>query len=74
MRENRINGEVVDPKGQFTLQRGYRISFLEAGGGGFGAPSARAPALVLRDVRNGSVSVAGAKRDDGVEIDPAGLA
>ncbi len=69
LRENRIEGEAVHPKGQFTLAPGEHISFLEAGGGGFGDPGGRDSALVLRDVRNGLVSVAGAKRDYGVEID-----
>jgi N-methylhydantoinase B len=72
LRETRINGATVHPKGQFTLEPGEQISFLEAGGGGFGDPAARDRRLVLRDVRNGFVSVAGAKRDYGVEIDPAG--
>ena len=69
LRENRINGENIHPKGQFTLLPGDRISFLEAGGGGFGDPAARPRELVLRDIRNGSVSLAGAKRDYGVELD-----
>jgi N-methylhydantoinase B len=69
LRENRINGENIHPKGQFTLLPGHRISFLEAGGGGFGDPAARPRELVLRDIRNGSISLVGAKRDYGVELD-----
>ena len=70
LRRNMINGETVHPKGQFTLQPGDRISLVEAGGGGFGKPTARARDLVLRDVRDGFVSLQSAKCDYGVDIDP----
>ena len=73
LRQNKINGETIHPKGQFTIQPMDRISLLEAGGGGFGEPTARAHDLVLKDVRNGFVSLDGAKRDYGVEIQPASL-
>ncbi|MFC7539522.1 hypothetical protein ACFQU2_08695 [Siccirubricoccus deserti] len=39
------------------------------GGGGWGDPLLRDPALVLRDVRNGLVSVAAARRDHGVVVE-----
>ena len=70
LRKNMINGETIHPKGQFTLQPGDRISLVEAGGGGFGKPTARARDLVLRDVRYGFVSLQSAKCDYGVDIDP----
>ena len=70
LRRIMINGETVHPKGQFTLQPGDRISLVEAGGGGFGKPTARARDLVLRDVRDGFVSLQSAKCDYGVDIDP----
>ena len=73
LRQNMINGETVHPKGQFTLQPGDRISLVEAGGGGFGKPTARARDLVLRDVRDGFVSLQSAKCDYGVDIDPGRL-
>jgi N-methylhydantoinase B len=41
---------------------------LSPGGGGFGNPKTRAPERVLRDVRDGIVSVAAAERDYGVAI------
>ena len=41
---------------------------LSPGGGGYGDPSTRDPAHVLRDVRDGVVSAAGAERDYGVAI------
>ncbi|MEE3852997.1 hydantoinase B/oxoprolinase family protein [Gordonia sp. LSe1-13] len=53
--------------------------YRTAGAGGWGAAKTRDPQRVLRDVRNGYVTVAGAARDYGVvvigdpEIDPEGL-
>jgi N-methylhydantoinase B len=41
------------------------------GGGGWGDPLARDPASVLRDARNGLVSLAAARVDYGVVIDAA---
>ena len=41
---------------------------LSPGGGGFGDPRTRDPDRVLRDVRDGIVSVASAERDYGVAI------
>jgi len=41
---------------------------LSPGGGGYGDPRTRDPALVLRDVRDGIVSAAAAERDYGVAI------
>jgi N-methylhydantoinase B len=52
---------------------------ISAGGGGWGDPLKREPAVVLRDVRDGYVSVEGAARDYGVVVvgdpdtDPEGL-
>jgi N-methylhydantoinase B len=46
---------------------GYRI--LTGGGGGFWSPLERDPEAVLRDVRNGYVSLEAARRDYGVAIE-----
>jgi len=43
------------------------------GGGGWGSPFKRAPELVLDDVRNGYVSLASAREDYGVVINPETL-
>jgi N-methylhydantoinase B len=59
---------------------GATFRYLSNGGGGWGSPFARDPGAVLRDVRNGYVSIEGARRDYGVvisgepESDPEGLA
>lgn len=45
-----------------------RVVVDTPGGGGWGAPFSRAPELVLRDVRDGVVSIAAAARDYGVVI------
>ena len=47
---------------------------LSPGGGGYGDPRTRDPARVLRDVRDGVVSVAGAERDYAVAIAADGRA
>jgi N-methylhydantoinase B len=44
------------------------------GGGGYGDPFEREPALIARDVRNGFVSVAAADREYGVVVDPVTFA
>lgn len=44
------------------------------GGGGFGPPLARDPALVLEDVRRGLVTAASARDDYGVVLQPGGAA
>ncbi|MCB1339015.1 MAG: hydantoinase B/oxoprolinase family protein, partial [Maritimibacter sp.] len=65
IRENVI--EVIKP--------GDRITNMNPGGGGFGDPMERAVEKVVSDVKNGLVSVEGAKADYGVVIeDPATLA
>ena len=49
-----------------------RIVADTPGGGGWGDPFAREPALVLRDVRDGVLSAAAAARDYGVVISADG--
>lgn len=48
-----INGTVVDDHAQHVLRRGDRISLRTPGGGGFGTPEERDPALRKRDERRG---------------------
>lgn len=52
-----------------TIRRGEVFRHVLAGGGGWGDPLERDPALVLRDVRNELLSVARAASDYGVVID-----
>lgn len=68
MREHRINGDIVHPKGSYVLQPGDTITLTQAGGGGIGDPRDRPRDKVLADVRNGFVTAEGAKRDYFVTI------
>ena len=53
-----------------TCPRAPSTTRVSGGGGGWGDPRARDPQKVLRDVRNGVVSLESARRDYGVAIDP----
>jgi N-methylhydantoinase B len=53
---------------------GDKLTVLAGGGGGWGSPWERPAAKVRQDVVEGLVSVAGARRDYGVAIDPQSLA
>ena len=53
------------------LRQNDIVSWQMGGGGGYGDPLAREPARVLRDVVNGYVTLAAARTDYGVAIDPA---
>ena len=68
----RANGERIDipSKGDFMLYPGDEIGYDCAGGGGYGDPLQRDPALVLRDVLDARVSYASAAAEYGVSIDP----
>ena len=68
MREHRINGSVVHPKGSYVLQNSDTITLTQAGGGGIGDPKTRDPEKVQADVRDGFVSVEGAMNDYGVNV------
>ncbi|RMG48065.1 MAG: hydantoinase B/oxoprolinase family protein [Acidobacteria bacterium] len=57
-------------KGLDHLRKGEVVSLRLPGAGGYGDPLERDPALVLRDVRDGKVTVEAARRDYGVIIDP----
>ena len=63
----------------WSTEANATFRYLSNGGGGWGDPMARDPNAVLRDVRNGYVTIAGARRDYGVVVqgdpdrDPEGL-
>lgn len=74
------NHVVIDPGTENEERKRGSYNFLEAGqvlanntggGGGWGNPFERDPALVAKDVRNGFVSIEAAERDYGVAVDPA---
>lgn len=62
-------GEVLDRKGRREFPAGTHLTLRLPGGGGFGDPLERDPALVLDDVRNGLVSPEAALSGYGVAID-----
>ena len=64
-----INGQEVDHGISRTLNPGDRVRFALSGGGGYGDPRERDPARVLDDVREGRVTIEGARNDYGVVID-----
>jgi N-methylhydantoinase B len=71
--ENTLNpdgeAEPLPSKLTMTIRRGEVFRHVLAGGGGWGDPLERDPALVLRDVRNELLSVARAASDYGVVIE-----
>jgi N-methylhydantoinase B len=70
----RAGGEEVElsSKVVLTLWAGDQLRVWSGGGGGYGDPLARDPALVLDDVLGGKVSGAAARADYGVVLDDAG--
>ena len=56
LRTHAIDGQPVHAKGRNELAPGQRMRIIEAGGGGFGDPTARARAAVAEDVAQGYVS------------------
>jgi N-methylhydantoinase B len=71
---DRKNGSKLHSKGTYRLRKGDLVSWRTAGAGGVGNPLERAPEAVLRDVKNGLVSIAEAAKSYGVVIDPKKLA
>ncbi len=63
--------EDIPSKGTLTLTSGAIVRVETCGGGGYGPSCERDPDLVVRDVREGKVSVARARDVYGVVIDPA---
>ena len=64
------NGEVEELKTNFvaTIQPGERAANMNPGGGGYGDPYQRPVDKVVWDVKNGLVSIEGAREDYGVVI------
>ena len=56
LRMHAIDGKPVHAKGRNELAPGQRMRIVEAGGGGFGDPKARAPSAIAEDVAQGYVS------------------
>ncbi|MDA3791568.1 MAG: hydantoinase B/oxoprolinase family protein [Desulfobacula sp.] len=67
------NDENADPSTLTFMDPGDRITFVSAGGGGYGNPFERDPKLVEKDVQYEYVSIERAKQDYGVIIDPDSL-
>lgn len=67
------NDQNADPSTMTFCEPGDTISFISAGGGGYGDPFERDPKAVEKDVRYEYVSVERAKTDYGVIIDPETL-
>jgi N-methylhydantoinase B len=65
LREQLLNGVRIDPQGRHLLAPGDRITMLEAGGGGYGDPSLRAPELIARDLELGFVTPGAAASEYG---------
>ncbi len=69
--QSREKGEIEILKiAGLELEPGDRVIAIGGGGGGYGNPKKRDPEAVLKDVKNGYVSVEGARRDYGVVVDP----
>jgi N-methylhydantoinase B len=66
-----VNDRDGNPYGLTQLDPGDVVVMDAAGGGGYGDPLERDPALVARDVENGYVTVESAESDYGVVIDPS---
>ncbi len=68
-----VNGEPGNSYGLTQLKAGDVVTIDAPGGGGYGNPAERDPALVLNDVLQGYVSLQSARTDYKVAIDPATL-
>ena len=67
----RANGTEEEQPAFFVaeLADGEALRSIDNGGGGYGDPHDRPPEMVFNDVANGYVTVEGALRDYGVEVD-----
>ncbi len=68
----RDDGAAMRVKGKQFVPHGHRVKMAFPGGGGYGAPRDRDPALVRRDLARGYISAETAARDYG--LDPADIA
>jgi len=66
------SGRRLNAKGRQTIPVGDRLVLEMPGGGGYGNPFTRPPEQVAEDVRNGFVSVEGARKDYGVVVSSLG--
>lgn len=73
-RNAKARGKTLATMISTRMESGERIYHRMAGGGGWGDPFERAPAAVARDVKNDKVSLAAARREYGVVLDPQTLA
>jgi N-methylhydantoinase B len=73
LREIRVNGQTVHPKGRYVLAPGDRLTTFEAGGGGFGDPRRRDRAALRRDVEQGFVTATSAAEEYGMIAEPQEL-
>jgi N-methylhydantoinase B len=64
------DGTTLGAKGKHTIPAERTLILRLPGGGGYGNPLTRPPALVLQDVRNGYISSTQAEATYGVIIDP----
>jgi N-methylhydantoinase B len=67
------NDENADPSGLTFCDPGDKISFVSAGGGGYGDPFERDPLAVQKDVQYEYVSIESARQDYRVIIEPDSL-
>ncbi len=65
-----VNGQPGNPYGLTRLVPGDVVTMDAAGGGGYGNPLERDPERVVEDVREGYVTLEGARQAYGVVIDP----
>jgi len=64
----------IKPHRMVEIKKGDVVVKLSGGGGGVGAPTERPPERVALDVRDGMVSVEGARKIYGVAVDPVSFA
>lgn len=64
-RDHLVNGQAIAAQGRHELAPGDRLTLREAGGAGFGPPSARSLDQIEDDIRRGFATREGAARDYG---------